>query len=90
MTNQPTDNVSSPQDGAVDKPAVSRGAFQVEWSEWHAQCADGCCDEYGIEVFVDGRTIGYKPFGDTGDAIEMIAKHFGIDCNVVRRYTDHG
>jgi hypothetical protein len=27
MTNQPTDNVSSPQDGAVDKPAVSGSAF---------------------------------------------------------------
>jgi hypothetical protein len=24
MTDQPTDNVSSPQDGAVDKPAVMR------------------------------------------------------------------
>jgi len=34
MTDQPTDNVSSPQDGAVDKPAVMRRSFLQVVREW--------------------------------------------------------
>lgn len=85
-----TDNLSAEDGGAIVNRAVSRGPFKVEWQEWHEQCADGCCDRYGIEVFVDGGSIGSKEFGDTGDAIEMLMEHLGHSVEVRRLFSDHG
>lgn len=90
MTDQTTDNASSSQDGAVDKPAVSRGPFLIEWEEWHHKCADGCCDRYGIEVWVDGRSIGSREFGDAGGAMEMLLEYLGHSAEVRQRFSDHG
>lgn len=78
------------QPGQLRQAGVSRGPFKVEWQEWHEQCGDGCCDRYGIEVWVDGKSIGSKQFGDTGDAIEMLMEHLGHQVEVRRVFSDHG
>ena len=80
---------SNEERGQLRQADVSRGPFKVEWREWHNKCADGCCDEYGIEVFVDGRSIGSKQFGDTGDAIEMLMEHLGHSVEVRRIFSHH-
>jgi hypothetical protein len=32
--------------------------MQIELQPYNHTCADGCCDTYGYDVFVDGEKIG--------------------------------
>jgi hypothetical protein len=51
MTDQPTDNVSSPQDGAVDKPAVRRCPL------CHGQKVEGHRLEFIAWIHRDGSGV---------------------------------
>jgi hypothetical protein len=52
----------------------------IEYEEWHHTCADGCCDRWGIEVWVDGKSIGSREFGDAGSVLELFLESEGRDC----------
>jgi hypothetical protein len=73
MTDQPTDNVSSPQDGAVDKPAVTRRSLLSEGMRVVVKAS-------GLEATVDqvmpNRYVICKydaPHPDHGDGVGTVA-----------------
>lgn len=62
--------------------------LDIEWREWTHTCADGCCTRWGIEVFVNGESIGDREFGDAGSAMELLAQHLGYTSTVIKIYDE--
>jgi hypothetical protein len=52
----------------------------IKLFHWNHKCADGCCDSYGVDVFVDGNKIG--SVNDETEAIKLIVETLGFQCNV--------
>lgn len=46
---------------------------------WHWTCGDGCCDEYGEKLLVNGEDIGADLYEDAPEAIEKILKYLGYE-----------
>ena len=52
---------------------------EVTFKDWHHQCTDGCCDRFGIDVYIDGESIGSIEDGDSATAealVELFEEHF--------------
>lgn len=66
---------------ALDK--WNSGIHEIEYKDWEYTCGDGCCYEYGTNVFINGYQIA-----DTNDCslIEEFCKFLGID--IIRKYSD--
>lgn len=47
--------------------------------DWHWQCGDGCCDEYGQRLFVDGKQLDADIYMNAHDAIEKVLIHLGYE-----------
>jgi len=46
--------------------------MKITLKEDHHTCADGCCDNYGYEVFVDETSIGYIDDDDVIRLVELL------------------
>jgi alanyl-tRNA synthetase len=42
--------------------------MKIETKDYYWECGDGCCSEYGTILFIDGKEIEDRRFGDTRDA----------------------
>lgn len=60
-----------------DKPLNKKVTLQTQ--DWHYTCGDGCCDDYGQRLFVDGNDIEADIYSDAHSAIEKILKHLGFE-----------
>jgi len=47
--------------------------------EWHYTCGDGCCDDYGEKVLVNGEDINVDLLDEPKHVIKKILKHLGYD-----------
>lgn len=50
--------------------------MKITLKEDHHTCADGCCDNYGYEVFVGKTSIGYIDDDDVLRLVELLNKFF--------------
>jgi hypothetical protein len=46
--------------------------MKITLKEDHHTCADGCCDNYGYEVFVDKTSIGYIDDYDVERLVQLL------------------
>ena len=44
---------------------------QIQIKNWHYTCGDGCCDDYGMDLIVDGETIDTQ-FDFSVETLELI------------------
>ena len=58
----------------------------VIFDDWHYECGDGCCDEYGINLIINGYLVT-TDCGDT-DSVIKVLELCGHTPNVV--YTRNG
>jgi hypothetical protein len=67
----------------------------IKLEQWHYQCADGCCDDYGTYLYVNGKKLehpdpeifanGYLG-EDVGIALEAVLKELGYDVRIENTY----
>ena len=50
--------------------------MKVTLEDYYHTCADGCCDTYGYEVFVDGNSIGSVEDDDVNRLVELLNRFF--------------
>ena len=46
--------------------------MKITIEEYHHKCAEGCCDTYGYDVFMDGTSIGYIDDDDVVRLVELL------------------
>ena len=50
--------------------------MKIELKEWDYSCYDGCCYEWGTNLYVDGELLG--SFNDEYTLLELLLPHLGI------------
>ena len=50
--------------------------MKITLEDYHHTCADGCCDTYGYDLFVDGNKIGSFECEDVHRLIELLNEFF--------------
>jgi hypothetical protein len=51
----------------------------LQTQDWHYTCGDGCCDDYGQRLFVNGDDIEADMYSNAYDAIEKVLKQLGYE-----------
>ena len=48
---------------------------KIKLEQWHYQCADGCCDDYGTYLYVNGKKLEHpnSEISDNGYLGEDVA-----------------
>lgn len=54
---------------------------KIELKHYHYKCGDGCCDYYGLNVYVDGKQLDLQN-EDLKTQLEQILKHLGYQPTV--------
>lgn len=53
--------------------------------DYHYSCSDGCCDEYGSNLYVNGKEVGtYSEIDE--NMLEDVLREFGIEAEVKHEY----
>lgn len=55
----------------------------IKLIDWDSECADGCCYDYGVKVFVDGVEVANTD-GDREVILIAVLKHLGyeVECYI--------
>jgi hypothetical protein len=47
--------------------------MKIETKDYYWECGEpGCCSEYGVVLYIDGKEVEDRRFGDTADAYRYI------------------
>jgi hypothetical protein len=81
---------------------MSKEKVKIRFNEWHYTCGDGCCDDYGVEMFlnneklehpdsVDGHLISECYIGmDVELALRAVLGKLGYEVEIETTYDDDG
>lgn len=57
---------------------MSESVVKVHAEDWHYTCGDGCCDDWGTDIFIDGKKVDLGHSVDVED-VENILKAVGVE-----------
>ena len=59
--------------------------LNIEIREWEHRCADGCCFEYGEEIYLNGKQLGRSNSGeDVEQSLKLVLEDLGYKVNIER------
>ena len=58
----------------------------ITFNEWEHECADGCCYDYGTELYVDGEMITTQAEHNVEDTIWNLLTHLGYNVTIERKF----
>jgi hypothetical protein len=68
---------------------------KIKLEQWHYQCGDGCCDNYGTNLYLNGKQLehpnpevsdsGYLG-EDVATALEAVLKELGYEVEIESTY----
>lgn len=50
----------------------------VQTKHWSYTCGDGCCSDYGVDLYINDERVGTW-IDDSSDAVIETLKHLGYD-----------
>jgi hypothetical protein len=53
------------------------------FQHWHYTCGDGCCDDYGERIYVNGHQIYADMYANPHDALKQTLKHLGYEIDEI-------
>jgi hypothetical protein len=63
----------------ANKPLV------IEFNEYDYNCADGCCNYWGLQVMVDGVVMNADNL-DVQTQVRQILEHLGYRVEIINKY----
>jgi hypothetical protein len=69
----------------VDRFIKSEEKLKIQLNEFSHTCGDGCCDNYGTNVYVNGVEM---PFinQDTGTIVKQILEYLGHNVEIIETF----
>jgi hypothetical protein len=58
---------------------------KITIKDYHYTCGDGCCDEFGYDIFINDERISSVNIFE--DVLEAVLKNFGINAEI--SFLDH-
>ena len=62
--------------------------IKIELQDYHYQCADRCCDEYGQLIYVNGKELNTTNADNSEVALKEVLTHLGYEVEIDYRYDD--
>ena len=59
------------------------GTKEIVFTNWHWQCGDGCCDDYGTDMAINGFTVG-RVEGDPEAVTLCLLEFLGEDIESLK------
>lgn len=59
----------------------------IHVNHWHWTCGDGCCDDYGVDIFVNGVEMETR-YENLEQNIQEILEHLGYEVEIIRTYEE--
>lgn len=61
--------------------------IKIELNDWHYQCGDGCCDEYGVNLILNGKVCDNNQAGDNVEqALLFVLEELGYEVEIEINY----
>jgi len=60
---------------------LSERVVKLHVEDWHWTCGDGCCDDWGTDIFIDGKRLDLSYGADVED-VEKVLKAVGVECEI--------
>lgn len=61
---------------------MDKKKINVEFKSWHWSCGDGCCDDYGTSLIIDGYLVDDN-FDDSIESIEKLLNFLGYAPEII-------
>ena len=61
--------------------------LKIELNEYWHKCADGCCDDYGTQVIVNGVEMPFHN-QDAATILRQVLEHLGHEVEIIETYND--
>lgn len=61
---------------------------EIIFSNWHNSCGDGCCSDYGSEIYVNGVSVT-RYYTDTASSLQLVLEALGIDATITEEWDDY-
>lgn len=68
--------------------------LKIKLESWHYQCGDGCCDNYGTNLYLNGKQLEH-PIPETNNgylgedvstALQAVLKELGYEVIIEETY----
>lgn len=58
--------------------------IKIEIKDWHYQCGDGCCDNYGTDIYLNGKLVDTLGSGDLENVLEKVLTLLHYEVEITR------
>ena len=71
---------------------MANSKVKLKFKSWHYQCGDGCCDDFGTDVFVNDEIVenedglNINSDYDTEGTIKYILEKLGYEVEIENTY----
>ena len=57
--------------------------LKIEFEDWHYQCDDKCCDNYGTDIYLNDKKLDEQYAEDSKNALKAVLSELGyvVDIN---------
>ena len=57
--------------------------LNIEFEDWHYQCGDKCCDNYGTDIYLNDKKLDEQYAEDSKNALKAVLNELGyvVDIN---------
>jgi hypothetical protein len=63
--------------------------LKIRLNDWHYQCGDLCCDDYGTELFLNNiEADNPNAGGDVENSLEFVLGQLGYEVEIERTYEE--
>ena len=64
---------------------MSKKSVNIEIVDWEYTCADKCCYDWGVDVYIDGEKIDEVTYEDTESILKAVLEKLGYKVRIERR-----
>lgn len=58
--------------------------MKIETKDYHWECSDGCCTEWGTILYLDGKEVEDRRFMSTEDAYQFVLEELlGHEVDII-------
>lgn len=58
--------------------------LKIEIKDWHYQCGDGCCDNYGTDIYLNGELVDTVESDDLENVLEKVLTLLHYEVEITR------
>jgi hypothetical protein len=56
--------------------------LKIEFEDWHYQCGDKCCDNYGTDIYLNDKKLDEQYAEDSRNALKAVLSELGYNVEL--------